>query len=205
MTAPLGKVDAEELPWAPWTPDDVAVRLRAVDVTWAVAGGWAVDLFLGRVTRAHEDLEIVVPSAAAEVLLRAFPAPAWAWRVPAPDEMFPPDADSLSRHHQTWLWDAQEGAFVLDLFRNRHEGGTWVCHRDESITAPWSDVVAHTADGVPYLLPEVVLLYKAKHARPKDVADLENLVPRMSTEARGRLVDWLRMVHPGHEWLGRLT
>ena len=205
MTAPLGKVDAEELPWAPWTPDDVAVRLRAVDVTWAVAGGWAVDLFVGRVTRAHEDLEIVVPSAAAEVLLRAFPAPAWAWRVPAPDEMFPPDADSLSRHHQTWLWDVQEGAFVLDLFRNRHEGGTWVCHRDESITAPWSDVVAHTADGVPYLLPEVVLLYKAKHARPKDVADLENLVPRMSTEDRGRLVDWLRMVHPGHEWLGRLT
>ena len=27
---------------------------------WYVAGGWAIDLFGGRVTRAHEDLEVAV-------------------------------------------------------------------------------------------------------------------------------------------------
>jgi len=27
---------------------------------WCVAGGWAIDMFLGKQTRPHEDMEIVV-------------------------------------------------------------------------------------------------------------------------------------------------
>jgi len=204
VTAPLGKVDVEALPWSPWTPEEAAARLDP-DVRWAVAGGWAVDLFLGRVTRDHEDLEVVVPSAEAKVAMQAFAPPGWDWRVPSPEEMFAPDADALSRSHQTWLWDETRAAFVVDVFRDLVDGDRWICRRDETIGAAWSDVVARTASGIPYLVPEVVLLFKAKHARPKDVSDLENAVPRMSAEARGRLVDWVRTVHPGHEWLGRIT
>ena len=37
--------------WAPWTPKEVAERLKDVTVPWYVAGGWAIDLFLGRQTR----------------------------------------------------------------------------------------------------------------------------------------------------------
>ncbi len=45
---------------------------------------------------------------------------------------------------------------------------TWVCRRDPSITLPYSELILHTRTGVPYLAPEVVLLFKAKHLRPKD-------------------------------------
>lgn len=204
MTAPLGKVDVEELPWAPWAPDDAAVRLRAVGVRWAVAGGWAIDLFLGRLTRDHEDLEIVVPTSEAKRILQSFTPPRWDWRVPSPQEMFAPDGDSLSRSHQTWLWDETQAAFVLDVFRDLHVGDTWICRRDETIRAAWNDVVGQTVDGIPFLLPEVVLLFKAKHARPKDIADLDAVVPWMSVEARDRLRDWLRKVHRDHVWLDRL-
>ena len=204
MTAPLGKVDVEALPWPPWTPEEAAARLDA-DVRWAVAGGWAIDLFLGRTTRDHEDLEVVVPAAEAEGVMQAFAPPGWDWRVPSPDEMFAPDADAMSRSHQTWLWDETRGAFVVDVFRDLADGNRWVCRRDETITAAWSDVVTRTASGIPFLVPEVVLLFKAKHARPKDVSDLENVVPRMSVEARGRLAEWLVTVHPGHRWLDRLA
>ncbi|HYR11212.1 MAG TPA: hypothetical protein VEQ60_25755 [Longimicrobium sp.] len=31
----------------------VTAALRDLDAPWAVAGGWALDLALGRVTRAH--------------------------------------------------------------------------------------------------------------------------------------------------------
>jgi len=49
--------------WQPWRPAEVAAVLAGTPVPWAVAGGWAVDLHLGRATRAHEDLEIAIPRA----------------------------------------------------------------------------------------------------------------------------------------------
>ena len=41
-------------------PRQVCALLRAFDRPWWVAGGWAVDLFLGRRTRPHKDIEIAL-------------------------------------------------------------------------------------------------------------------------------------------------
>ncbi|MCL4541605.1 MAG: hypothetical protein M1396_04620 [Chloroflexi bacterium] len=38
----------------------VATLLTDFDRPWFIAGGWAIDLFLGRQTRAHKDVEIAV-------------------------------------------------------------------------------------------------------------------------------------------------
>lgn len=42
------------------TPAAVAHVMRPRGVWWAVAGGWAIDLWLGEQTREHHDLEVVV-------------------------------------------------------------------------------------------------------------------------------------------------
>ena len=55
--APVG----EDPPWDAWRPRDIADRLAGVEAPWAVAAGWALDLFRGATTREHEDLEIAVP------------------------------------------------------------------------------------------------------------------------------------------------
>ena len=39
---------------------EVGRRLTTGNITWAVAGGWAIDLFLGCVTRQHADTDIAV-------------------------------------------------------------------------------------------------------------------------------------------------
>jgi len=200
VTAPLGKVDVEALPWSPWTPEEAAARLDP-DVRWAVAGGWAVDLFLGRVTRDHEDLEVVVPSAEAKVAMQAFAPPGWDWRVPSPEEMFAPDADALSRSHQTWLWDETRAAFVVDVFRDLVDGDRWICRRDETIRRPYAELIHHTADGIPYQAPELVLLFKAKHNQAKDEADLVAMLPWFDAAGRHRCADLIRAVHPDHPWL----
>jgi hypothetical protein len=65
-------------------------------------------------------------------------------------------------------------------------------------------VIERTAEGIPYLAPEIVLLFKAKHTRPKDEDDFAATVPHLG-EARVRwLVDALERVHPGHRWLDEL-
>ncbi|WP_097973263.1 nucleotidyltransferase domain-containing protein [Streptomyces sp. gb14] len=186
--------------WASaWTPDEVARRLAGVGSPWCVAAGWALDLFRGRQTRAHGDIEIAVPAGRFPEVRRRFPGYAFdaagsgrIWEDAAPDV--------LAAVHQTWVRDPATGDYLLDVFREPHDGDTWICRRDESIRRPYDEIVHHTRDGIPYLAPELVLLFKAKHARPKDQADFDATVPYLSPEQRASLASLLDRVHPGHPW-----
>ena len=62
-------------------------------------------------------------------------------------------------------------------------------------------MIDRTDDGVPYLAPEVVLLFKAKAAREKDELDLGRALPLLEPARRAWLADALRLVHPGHAWI----
>jgi hypothetical protein len=42
------------------SPEAVAEIMNDVGVGWAVAGGWAIDLWLGEQTREHHDIEVMV-------------------------------------------------------------------------------------------------------------------------------------------------
>lgn len=66
---------------------------------------------------------------------------------------------------------------------------------------PLTDIEARSDQGIPYLRPEIVLLYKARHRRERDEADLEGTLPTLDPAARARLRDWLPAEHP---WLDRL-
>ncbi|HEU5381681.1 MAG TPA: hypothetical protein VFV38_40190 [Ktedonobacteraceae bacterium] len=62
-----------------------------------------------------------------------------------------------------------------------------------------------TRDGIPYLAPEIQLLYKAKDLRPKDEADFTRVLPALDGKRRQWLAQSLALVHPGHVWLTKLT
>ena len=47
-------------PWEEITPSDVADVLRGLPVPWWISGGWAIELFLGRRTRRHYDLDVTI-------------------------------------------------------------------------------------------------------------------------------------------------
>jgi len=186
-----------------WSPDQVARHLAGVAAPWCVAAGWALDLFLGRQTRAHGDIEIAVPSAAFPEVRDRFPGYAFdavssgrIWAEAAPE--------ILAATHQTWLRDRATGDYLLDVFREPHDGGTWICRRDETIRRPYREIIRRTGTGIPYLVPELVLLFKAKHARPKDQADFETTLPHLTPPQRQTLASLLTRVHPGHPWLARL-
>jgi hypothetical protein len=89
----------------------------------------------------------------------------------------------------------------VDVFREPHDGETWICRRHEAIRRPYADVIEVSGTGIPYLAPEIVLLFKAKNDRDKDRLDLRTALPRMDAERRAWLGASLRLVHPGHPWL----
>lgn len=199
-------VDAGELDarWADaWTPDQVAERLAGMGAPWCIVAGWALDLFRGEQSRPHGDLEIAVPAAGfAEVRARF---PKYAFDAVGRGRIWAAaGAEALAATHQTWLRDPASGQFLLDVFREPHEGATWICRRDESLRLPYDVVIERTADGIPYLVPELVLLFKAKEPRPKDHADFDGVLPLLSRTRRDMLGERLSRMHPGHPWLAAL-
>ena len=58
--------------------------------------------------------------------------------------------------------------------------------------------------GSPYMVPDIVLLFKAKHDRPKDNADFAGALPLLDSSQRRWLSSTLERVHPGHRWLSEL-
>jgi hypothetical protein len=112
--------------------------------------------------------------------------------------------DMLAAVHQTWLRDPATGNYLLDVFRESHDSDTWICRGDETIRLPYRDIIHHTRNGIPYLAPELVLLFKAKHTRRKDQADFDATVPHMTPAQRGAVAGLLARTHPGHPWLADL-
>ncbi|WP_097931911.1 MULTISPECIES: nucleotidyltransferase domain-containing protein [Streptomyces] len=195
------EIEALDARWSSsWTPDEVAHRLAGISTPWCVAAGWALDLFRGRQTRDHGDIEIAIPEAGFPEVRDRFPGyvfdAAGSGRI---WEDAPPE--TLAAVHQTWLRDPATGNYLLDVFREPHDGDTWICRRDETIRLPYSEIVHHTQDGIPFLAPELVLLFKAKHARPKDRRDFDATVPDLTGAQRETLAELLARVHPGHAWL----
>ncbi len=198
-------VAALEARWAQcWRPVDVARRLVGIDVPWYVAAGWALDLFRGEQTREHHDIEIAVPAGRfpeirerfAEFTFDAIGA-ARIWESATPE--------ALTATRQTWLREPETGRYLLDVFREPHDGDTWICRRDETIRLPYADIIRHTSNRIPYLTPELVLLFKAKHVRPKDQADFDGVLPLLTPAQRETLSRLLKQVHSGHAWLADLT
>jgi hypothetical protein len=81
----------------------------------------------------------------------------------------------------------------------------WLFRRAPAIVRSVGTIGGTTPNGIPYLAPEIQLLYKAKGQRPKDDADFTQTLPSLSQERRQWLSQALITVHPNHPWLHHLT
>jgi len=84
------------------------------------------------------------------------------------------------------------------------DGTDWVYHRGAgTLRRPLGQITRHTPEGLPYLAPEVVLLFKSRECRPKDHADLEAVVDHLDRAQRRWLAARLARP-PDHPWLAAL-
>ncbi|KOV83255.1 hypothetical protein [Nocardia sp. NRRL S-836] len=201
------EVDERELEerWAnAWRPEEAALRLAGVRTPWYVAAGWALDLFRGAQSRPHGDLEIAVPAAGFPEVRALFPD--HVFDVASSGRVwFAAGDETLASTHQTWLRDPVTDRYLCDVFREPHDGGTWICRRDETLRLPYDVIIERTPDGIPYLVPELVLLFKAKATRPKDEQDFAGVLPLLGARRRAVLAGRLERLHPGHPWLDLLA
>ncbi|WP_373635176.1 nucleotidyltransferase domain-containing protein [Yoonia sp. SS1-5] len=175
-------------PWAPMSPATLNVRLIAVGAIWYICGGWALDLWHGRQTRHHGDIEFCI-------LRPDFPA----FSAQFQDFDFYAAADgslsllanrtaSPSTGTQFWGCDPATKTFAFDLMIEPGNHAEWAYKRDPTMTEERAHMLRLSADGIPYLAAPGVLLFKAKYTRDKDQFDFEMALPRLTPEDR----EWLR-------------
>jgi hypothetical protein len=186
--------------WRELTPQEGCDLLRDLATLWWVAGGWALDLFLGKATRAHKYLDIGISRKDVGIVVTALSG----W------EFFEARGGVLSRLgagdspraevNSLWCKRATTTQWELELMLDESEGEFWVFRRDPRITLPLSSAIRRNEDGIAFLAPEIQLLYKARATRAKDQADFDHVVPHLDREARTWLRQSLARLDPEHVW-----
>ncbi len=88
------------------------------------------------------------------------------------------------------------------------ENDYWIYKRNGTIRRELTDIDLKTSDGVPYIKPEIQLLYKGGSSliREKDQLDLENVLPTLDDVSREWLRDSLTIQYPNvHPWIERIN
>ena len=183
---------------------EVAAFLADFPRLWFISGGWAIDLFLNRVTRDHEDIDVAI-FRRDQRDLRTFLAD-WTLEKVAERRREPwREEESLNLPvHEIHARRAGETPGEIEFLLNEAADDHWVFRRDPRIRRPISKSAMRTASGIPFLAPVIVLLYKAKDPTAKDEADFERVRPHLGFTRRLWLRGALKTCHPGHPWLARL-
>jgi len=183
-------------------PLAIARLMDGFERRWAVAGGWTIDLFLGRVTRPHQDVEVAIFRDDQRALydylagweMRKSIQPGWA---PWHGERL-----ELPIHEMVARRDGDPGH--VEILLNERDGELWRFRRNLAIALPVERAIVGTTLGIPILAPEVALLYKAKGSRPKDQADFAGAIGALGVEQRRWLMEALSACYPGHAWMASL-
>jgi hypothetical protein len=129
---------AEHLgPWAPLSPEDAGVVFSACEARWWVAGGWAIDLLVGRQTRSHADFDVLVLRPEQHVV-RSY---LHAWDVHAadpPGTLRPwPIGEILPLSvHDIWCRRDPSAPWAFQLMIDDVHGEDWLFRRDHRIRRP---------------------------------------------------------------------
>jgi hypothetical protein len=192
-----------------WPGDDASFTvlvdaLRGFPAPWAVAGGWALDLFLGCATRPHADVDACLFRADQAALHRHLAG--WELRKVVGGELFSwPAGEWLSLPvHEIHARRADNPTRSIELLLNERDGDDWVFRRNAAARCPAGRVIRRSGAGPPILCPAVVLLYKAKAPRAVDEHDFEVVRGSLAPAQRHWLRAALAVCHPGHPWLARL-
>jgi hypothetical protein len=188
--------------WRRVSPHEAARLMLGYPRPWWIGGGWAIDLFLGRETREHGDVDVVVFRSDQAEAWRHFAG--WDLSVAHEGRLTPWDGGRLELPvHTVWARPARDALWELELFLMESDGSRWQFRRDPRVVLDL-ERVGLERDGVPCLAPEIALLYKAKMPRAHDEADFAAVAPLLPAERRAWLRDALALQDRAHPWLEAL-
>jgi hypothetical protein len=193
-------------PWEALSPGNVAAIFSAYRGRWWLGGGWAIELFVGRPLRPHEDIDIEILRSEVYLVhevLEGWEVHACRWpngdvfHLWDGDELLPPDV------HDLWCRPGPDAPWGFQFMVLDDDGDRWTYRRDARIGGAMDELTV-VRGGIPLLAPEVQLLYKSKGRRPKDEIDFAAALPLLGADRTAWLREALAISDPANPWLERL-
>lgn len=123
--------------WEPLTPAEVARELGGLPCPWWIAGGWAIDLHLGRQSRTHADVDVLLLRPDQLSVQRHLAG--WDLQAADPPGTLRPwvEGETLaSEIHDIWCRRSPSSPWCLQLMIDDAEEDAWVYRRDARIRRP---------------------------------------------------------------------
>ena len=184
--------------WKPLPLADVIDVFRGSPFRWWVVGGVALELHTGRSWREHADVDIGVSGRDLGALWTVLKP--WDPHVAANDTLTPWTGGPLSpAAHENGLWgrSTPDSAWQFEVLVDGSTRTEWIYRRDPAVRRPWGEAILTTDAGVPYLAPDLTLLFKSRHVREKDTIDAAEVIPELTEDQRHNLVT---LLPSGHAW-----
>lgn len=193
--------------WGPMSPSAVAALFARADARWWLSGGCALDLWLGRVTRAHSDIDVSVLRSDAGNLLRHLPlhlVPFTARSgelVPITDPPTPSNSEDATGAYNVWVLNNTTDRWVLQINIEEGDAQRWRYRRSPHVSRAWDEAVLSASSRIPIVHPAVQLLWKSQQPVDKDDNDFREVIPALGIRDRDWLVGAMKAAHPGSRWL----
>jgi hypothetical protein len=188
--------------WEPLRLDEAAALMSGFPGPWWVVAGWAIELHVGRRVREHSDVDLLVLRDDQAAIRSQLPG--WEVQVAHGGRLEPwPDGLHLELPRSgLWARSDPDGPWQLQFLLAERDGDTWWFRRDPGIRLPIAEIGLRSPSGIPYLRPELTLLFKSRDPRERDEADFDAVLPLLDATARARLAAWLPADHP---WRTRIV
>lgn len=195
-----------EKPWQPLSPAGLASVFREARFPWWIAGGHAIEHFVGRRIRSHADIDVLALRRNSADLRRHLAD--WdCWVADSPGQFRPwrlvePLRDDI---HDIWCREDQGSPWAFQVMLDESDGLEWRSRRCAAVSMPLRELGVSNPQGAFILAPEVQLFYKAKSPRAKDEIDFEASLPLLSPEQRTWLAHAIERAYgPENIWAERL-
>ncbi len=173
---------------------------------WCVCGGWAIDLFINRLSRPHKDVDFAIWRRDQLALCAYLTGRGWTLKKAINGQRLPwTEGEFIELPvHTIHCRNPNAQPDFIEILFNEMNGHYFLFRRNQSIKQPLADAMVQLESGIRILAPEIVLLYKAKNFSDKERSDFEIALPFLDFERRAWLREALLTIHPGHEWLSQL-
>jgi hypothetical protein len=209
--------------------NDLVAFLNPLDARWFVSGGWAIDIHLNRITRERCDLDISVPfserlASIAFLLERDWQIEAklfggfktlhkitdytddihYFWSFPKGAEFVSEYVDDSGNRRIAYNRKSQSELDYIEVFFDRIEDRHFIFRKDPRVKRQVEKAILEM-DGVRYLAPELVLLFKSDRLSEKNLLDFNAAIGSLDGDALDWLRDALLLVNgSSHAWLAHL-
>jgi adenylate cyclase len=190
--------------WMPLTVTEINDFFYKLPIYWCIAGGWALDLHLGRQTREHSDIDVIIIR---EEQLIAFKylSPDWMlYKAEGGKLTLWENEEYLNTTNDIWVSKGIETPWKFQIMIIDTEDSSWIYKRNKSVKRPINEIFLKTDIGIPYLRPEIQLLHKAgaSQIREKDFTDFQTVLPSLLPQEKAWLKSSLKLQFPqGHDWI----